>query len=144
MQWWAWIAVGALLLGLELTLISADFYLVFLGVAALVMGILNLAGFSIAVWLQWLVFAALAAFSMVTFRRWVYDRLRRKLPAVNAGPAGQTVVLPAELRPGQSCRIEYCGSSWSAINGGGSPIEAGARARIDRVDGLTLVVRGEP
>jgi membrane protein implicated in regulation of membrane protease activity len=144
MQWWAWIAVGALLLGLELTLISADFYLVFLGAAALVMGILNLTGLILAMWLQWLVFAALAAFSMVTFRRWVYERLRRRLPVVNAGPAGQTVVLPAALQPGESCRLEYCGSSWSAVNGGGSSIVAGARARIDRVDGLTLIVHGEP
>ena len=143
MQWWAWIAVGAVLLGSELTLISADFYLVFLGAAALAMGILSL-GFVMAAWLQWLLFAVLAAFSMVTFRRWVYERLRRRLPVVSSGPAGQTVVLPAELKPGESCRLEYCGSSWSAINGGGSPIVAGARARIERVDGLTLVVHGEP
>jgi inner membrane protein len=80
----------------------------------------------------------------VTFRRWVYERLRRRLPDVNSGPAGQTVVLPAELEPGQSCRLEYCGSSWSAVNGGGTCIGAGERARIERVDGLTLIVYGEP
>jgi inner membrane protein len=143
MQWWAWIAVGALLLGLELTLISADFYLVFLGVAALVLGVLSLAGLGMAVWLQWLVFAALAAFFMVTFRRWVYERLRRRLPVVNSGPVGQLVVLPVSLPPGESCRLEYCGSSWNAQNGGGSSINAGSRARVDRVDGLTLIVHGE-
>ena len=44
MQWWAWIAVGAILLVLELTLIAADFYLVFLGVAALVIGICDAGG----------------------------------------------------------------------------------------------------
>jgi membrane protein implicated in regulation of membrane protease activity len=143
MQWWAWTAVGAILLVLELTLIAADFYLVFLGVAALVIGIVTLTGLLAAAWLQWLAFGALAAFSMLTFRRWVYERLRRKLPVMNSGPAGQTVVLPAELKPGESCRLEYCGSSWSAINGGTSPIVAGTRARIDRVDGLTLVVHGE-
>jgi membrane protein implicated in regulation of membrane protease activity len=143
MQWWAWIAAGAVLLGSELTLISADFYLVFLGASAFAIGILCL-GFVIAPWLQWLAFAALAVFSMVTFRRWVYERVRRRLPDVNAGPAGGTVVLPAPLEPGESCRLEYRGSSWSAMNAGGSPIVAGARARIDRVDGLTLIVHGEP
>jgi membrane protein implicated in regulation of membrane protease activity len=143
MQWWAWIAVGAVLLVLELTLIAADFYLVFLGVAALVIGILTLTGIVTAAWLQWLVFAALAAFSMVTFRRWVYERLRRKLPDMKSGPAGKIVVLPAELEPGEACRLEYCGSSWNALNGGSSPIAAGARARIDRVDGLTLIVHAE-
>jgi membrane protein implicated in regulation of membrane protease activity len=47
------------------------------------------------------------------------------------------------LKPGETCRLEYCGSSWNAINGGTSPIAAGGRARIDRVKGLTLVVHGE-
>ncbi len=144
MQWWAWIAVGAILLVLELTLIAADFYLVFLGIAALVIGVLTLSGILTAAWLQWLAFAALAAFSMVTFRRWVYEKLRRRLPDLEAGPAGKTVVLPAELKPGESCRLEYSGSSWSAVNGGTSSILAGAHARIDRVDGLTLIVHGEP
>ena len=143
MQWWAWIAVGAVLLVLELTLIAADFYLVFLGAAALVIGILALTGILTAAWLQWLAFAALAAFSMLTFRRWVYERLRRKLPDLNSGPPGKTVVLPAALEPGESCRLEYCGSSWNALNGGSSSIAAGASARIDRVDGLTLIVHGE-
>jgi membrane protein implicated in regulation of membrane protease activity len=143
MQWWAWIAVGAILLVLELTLIAADFYLVFLGVAALVIGILTLAGLLTAAWLQWSAFGILAAFSMLTFRRWVYERLRRRLPDMKPGPVGKSVILPAELKPGESCRLEYCGSSWSAVNGGASLIGAGASARIDRVEGLTLVVHGE-
>ena len=143
MQWWAWIAAGAIFLVLELTLIAADFYLVFLGVAALIIGVLTLIGLVTAAWLQWLAFGALAAFSMLTFRRWVYERLRRKLPDIKSGPVGQTVLLPAELKPGESCRLEYRGSSWSAVNGGAASIMAGARVRIDRVEGLTLIVHGE-
>ena len=50
---------------------------------------------------------------------------------------------PAELPPGETCRIEYRGSSWNAINCGTSVIAAGARARIERVDGLTLVVHAD-
>ena len=44
MQWWAWIAVGAILLGSEMTLVNAQFYLVFIGSAALVVGLMDLAG----------------------------------------------------------------------------------------------------
>ena len=51
--------------------------------------------------------------------------------------------MPAALAPGETCRLEYRGSSWSAVNGGSAAIAAGARARIARVDGLTLVVHGE-
>jgi inner membrane protein len=140
MQWWAWIAVGAILLGSELTFIDAQFYLVFVGGSAIVVGLLGLAGLALAPWLQWLIFAALAAVSMLTFRRQIYERMRRNLPAMKGGPAGETVTLPQALPPGETCRLEFRGSSWSALNGGKAEIAAGAKARIERVDGLTLVV----
>jgi len=143
MEWWAWIAVGAILLVSELAFVDAQFYLVFVGASALVVGFLDLSGLLAAVWMQWLLFAVLAIFSMVAFRRRIYERMRRKLPAMKQGPAGETVVLPTELQPGETCRLEYCGSSWSAVNGGKTAIGAGQRAHIDRVNGLTLVVHGE-
>lgn len=140
MQSWAWIAVGAILLGSELAFVDAQFYLVFLGLAALVVGSLSLVGLSPAVWAQWAVFAALAAVSMIGFRRRIYEHMRRTLPLMRSGPAGEVVTLEGALEPGETCRIEYRGSSWSVINSGKSIIPAGARARIERVDGLTLVV----
>jgi membrane protein implicated in regulation of membrane protease activity len=143
MQWWAWIAVGAILLGSELTFVNAQFYLVFVGASALVVGILALTGAATADWLQWLIFAALAVTSLLTFRGRIYERMRRTLPAMRSGPAGEIVTLPLELPPGETCRLEHRGSSWSAINGGKSVIAAGSRARVERVDGLTLVVRGD-
>jgi membrane protein implicated in regulation of membrane protease activity len=71
----------------------------------------------------------------------VYDRLRRNLTVMHAAPVGESLVLPTELAPGNSCRLEFRGSSWTAINGGHTVIDAGCRARVDRVDGVTLVVR---
>jgi membrane protein implicated in regulation of membrane protease activity len=143
MQWWAWIAVGAVLLGSELAFIDAQFYLVFVGGSALIVGFLAAFGLIPADWMQWALFALLAAFSVIVFRRRIYDRLRRNLPVMRHGPVGDTLVLPAPLQPGESCRLEYCGSSWSATNGGASLIVAGQKARIDRVNGLTLVIHGE-
>ena len=93
--------------------------------------------------MQWAVFGLLAVLSVVIFRRRIYGLLRRKLPEMRQGPVGETVVLPAPLLPGESCRVEYCGSSWNATNGGHASILAGQRARIDKVDGLTLVLHGE-
>jgi inner membrane protein len=143
MQWWAWIAVGAILLGSELAFVDAQFYLVFVGAAALVVGFLSLTDFALPLWLQWVIFTVLAVASMVGFRRRIYERMRRKLPILRSGPAGDVVTLETALSPGETCRIEYHGSSWSAINGGKSVIAAGARARIERVDGLTLVVHAD-
>jgi membrane protein implicated in regulation of membrane protease activity len=143
MHWWAWIAVGAILLGSELAFVDAQFYLVFVGASAFVVGMLQLAGVGLAAWLQWLIFAVLAATSMFTFRRRVYERMRRRLPAMKSGPAGEIVTVPSALSPGETCRLEYRGASWSAVNAGKVPIAAGSRARIERVEGLTLVVRGD-
>jgi membrane protein implicated in regulation of membrane protease activity len=143
MLWWAWVAVGAILLGSELAFIDAQFYLVFVGASALIVGFVQAAGAAFASWLQWLLFAAVAVTSMLTFRRRIYDRMRRSLPAMKSGPAGETVMVPEALPPGESCRLEYRGSSWSATNGGPLAIAAGAKARIQRVDGLTLVLHGD-
>jgi membrane protein implicated in regulation of membrane protease activity len=143
MYWWAWIAVGAILLGSELGFVDAQFYLVFVGASAFVVGMLQLAGIALAVWLQWLIFAVLAAASMLTFRRRIYERMRRGLPAMKGGPAGEIVTVPMALPPGETCRLEFRGCSWSAVNAGQAMIAAGSRARIERVDGLTLVVRGD-
>jgi membrane protein implicated in regulation of membrane protease activity len=143
MYWWAWIAVGAILLGSELAFVDAQFYLVFVGASAFVVGMLQLAGVGLPVWLQWLIFAVLAATSMFTFRKRIYESMRRGLPAMKGGPAGEIVTMPVALPPGETCRLEYRGGSWSAVNAGKAPIAAGSRARIERVDGLTLVVRGD-
>jgi membrane protein implicated in regulation of membrane protease activity len=141
MQWWAWVAGGGILLGAELAFVDAQFYLVLLGASAMIVGLASLAYPELAAWLQWLVFSVLAAGSMVTFRQRIYERIRPKLPLMRTGPAGETLVVPQELPPGGTCRIEYRGSSWSAVNGGDAPIAAGSRAHIVRVDGLTLVLR---
>lgn len=143
MQWWAWIAVGAVLLGAELAFIDAQFYLVFVGGSALIVGAMDSLGLLPDDWMQWVVFALLAVSSVVIFRRRIYDRMRRKLPEMKQAPVGGTLVLPASLQPGESCRLEYGGSSWNATNGGASLIMAGQKARIDRVNGLTLVIRGD-
>ncbi|HMD73215.1 MAG TPA: NfeD family protein [Steroidobacteraceae bacterium] len=143
MQWWAWMAVGGILLGAEMAFVDAQFYLVFVGAAALLVGFLHLAGLELAAWLQWLLFTVLSVFFMLGFRRRIYERMRGRLPALASGPAGETVTLAVALPPGESCRLEYRGSSWSAVNRGHALIPAGARARIERVEGLTLVLRGE-
>ncbi len=143
MQWWAWVAVGAILLGSELALVNAQFYLVLIGAAALLVGVARLAGLELAPWVQWSAFALLALVFVAGFRRRIYLRLRRGLPVLHLGPEQDSVIVPDGLAPGASCRLEFRGSSWSAVNGGAAAIAAGGRARIERMDRLTLVLRAE-
>ncbi len=136
---WGWLVVGIGLLGVEMFVIDAEFYLVFIGASAILVGLLGLVGLSLPDWAQWLTFAAFAIVTMVAFRRRLYERLRRQQHPVDERIThGDLVLVPTRLEPGQSCRVEYRGSSWTARNTGGSAIEAGTEARIDSVDGLTL------
>ena len=41
MPWWGWIALGTLLLSAELAFVGAEFYLGFLGISALLVGMLE-------------------------------------------------------------------------------------------------------
>jgi len=80
---------------------------------------------------------------MLTFRR---RDLRKNTtqPAGDEGRSGgRNRHVPTELPPGETCRVEYRGCSWSAVNAGLEVIAAGSRARIERVDGLTLVLRAD-
>ena len=138
MQWWGWIAVGVVLLGSELAFVDAQFYLVFIGGAAMLVGLLAVSGLATAPWLQWLIFIILAVVFLQGFRSRIYQRLRNRLPVMQDGLSGEIIKVPVDLRAGEECRLEYRGSTWNALNAGGSAIAAGSSARIERVEGLTL------
>ena len=140
MTWWGWVIAGAILLGAELLLVNAQFYLVFVGCAAILVGLATLA-LPLAEWLQWALFAVLAVVSMVTFRSRVYHRFRGTLPPVKTGPQGGLITLPLALAAGDSCQAEYNGTIWTVRNDSGTPLPSGSRARIIGVQNLTLLVR---
>jgi len=142
MPWWGWLVVGAMALAVEMFVLDAQFYLVFLGIAAAIVGLLGLAGVPWPDWAQWLTFAVLAVVAMVSFRRRVYEMVRGRTGSVEQRlTLGDRVVIPARLEPGQTCRVEYRGSSWTARNVDQLAIDAGREAVISHIDGLTLHVR---
>jgi len=140
MPWWGWIIFGAFLLGSELLGVDAAFYLVFVGFAAVVTGLIVLGGLAPEIWVQWLIFAVLAVTAMVLFRARLYKRFRGVATNYNAGPAGQILTLPDQLDPGETCRLNYRGTTWTALNSGKVTITKGSRAEVTDVDGTTLVV----
>lgn len=143
MPWWGWFVMAATLLAFELFVIDAQFYLVFLGVSAAVVGLIDLADGTMLAWQQWLAFAALSIVTMLAFRDRVYQLVRKRTGHVEQRlTLGDRVVIPVRLEPGQSCRAEYRGSSWTARNVDQRAIDAGKEAVIAHVDGLTLHVRG--
>jgi membrane protein implicated in regulation of membrane protease activity len=144
MPWWGWILVGTLLLAGELFVVEADFYLVFLGFSALVVGALTLLGLGGPLWSQWLIFAVVAVASTVFFRRRVYQKLRAPgAGEVSDSVVGEWVVVRDAIAPGARGQAELRGAVWTARNAGAAPLPPGGRARVVKVEGLVLDVRSE-
>jgi membrane protein implicated in regulation of membrane protease activity len=141
MQWWTWFVLGTLLLAIELFAIDAQFFLIFIGAAALVVGLIGMLGINLPVWLQWLVFAALSVAAVLTMRKQIYAKLRNRPSASVDTDVNKRVRIPEDLAPGKSTRVEYRGTGWTALNVGKHAIPAGEEVRIESVDGLTLHVR---
>mgnify|MGYP002632341543 CR=1 FL=1 len=140
MPWWGWIIFGAFLLGSELMMVDAGFYLVFIGIAAMLTGLVELSGAGLEPWLQWLLFAVISLVAMVFFRRKVYDMLRGSKTDYAQGPVGDSVQLSETLAPGERCRMPFRGTDWTVLNAGTKTVEKGTYAQIAQVDGLTLKI----
>ena len=142
MPWWGWIVLGAVLLASEMV-VTTEFYLVLLGAAALVMGLLGMAGLEGPIWLQWIQFGAISVFFFVAFRRRVWRRVMERQDKLKEPLIDEVGVTEEAIPSGGTGRIELRGSFWTVRNQGDTPLEAGARARVVRVDGLFLYVERE-
>jgi len=143
MTWWSWMVLGAVLLGAELFAIDAQFYLVFLGVSAALVGLASLFGIVMPEWMQWTVFALLSLISFFTFRKSLYEKIRGGAVGFRETLSGNTVNIKVDLAVGAEARTEFRGTKWTVKNVGAATITAGSRARVVKSEGLTLHVEAE-
>ena len=144
MTWWSWMILGAVLLCVELFAVDAQFYLVFLGLSAAIVGFAALFGISDPAWGQWLAFAVLSLFFFFTFRRTLYQKIRAGGETYRDSIAGDSVRILEDLAPGSDGRTDYRGTKWTVRNVGSEAIAGGSRATVVKVDGLTLHVSTDP
>jgi membrane protein implicated in regulation of membrane protease activity len=126
------------LLGSELLVVDAGFYLVFIGIAAALTGAVELAGVVLEPWVQWVLFSIISLALMVLFRKKFYARLRGSGIGYETGPAGEIVTVEQILQPGESGRLAYRGTEWTVINCSDEAFEQGQHVQISSVDGLKL------
>lgn len=143
MTWWGWMILGAVLLGAELFAIDAQFYLVFLGISAALVGLAGMLGIAMPEWGQWMAFAVLTLISFFTFRKSLYEKIRGGAVGFRETLSGNSVDVPEQLAPGAETRLEYRGTKWTVRNVGELSIPAGARATVVEVDGLTLRIKAQ-
>ena len=143
MTWWGWMILGAVILGAELFAIDAQFFLVFLGISAALVGLAEMLGLGMPEWAQWTAFATLSLLSFFTFRKSLYEKIRGGAKGFRASMSGDTIKIVDELSAGSETRTEYRGTDWTVRNTGATAIAAGSRAKVVKVDGLTLHVEAE-
>ena len=62
--WWYWLVLGFILVALEMAG-SGGFYMVFFGIAAIVLSVLNLVGLGGPLWVQLILFSVIAMASLL-------------------------------------------------------------------------------
>jgi hypothetical protein len=141
--WWHWLVLGLLLAVAEIAS-AGGFYIIFFGLAALVVGVLayfNLAGPPAV---QLLLFSGVSVISLVLFR----NRLLKALQIEPQAPpvdqlVGEIGTASEDLAPGSVGRVELRGTAWSARNDATVTLTRGARIRVRSVEGLLLHVEPE-
>ena len=143
MMWWHWLLLGLVLIALEMAA-SGGFYIIFFGIAALVVAALSLGGFGGPVWLQLLLFSIFSVASLLVFRNPVMRALNLTGGAADLDTlSGETGTVLEPMEPGAPGRVEVRGTTWSARNVGRTSLLRGGRCDVIRSERLTLLVKGE-
>jgi membrane protein implicated in regulation of membrane protease activity len=143
MIWWYWVLLGLALAAIELAT-PGGFFFIFFAVAALLLGLLELAGLVAADWAQWVLFSVLSVVCVALFRRPLLERLRgTERPESVDSLVGELAVPTAPIPPREYGRAEVRGSTWSVRNVDDGAVNTGERCRVVAVRGLELDIRLE-
>jgi len=141
--WWHWLALGLVLIALELAA-SGGFYIIFFGVAAIIVTALTILGASGPTWSQLALFSILSVGSLLFFRspmlRWM--KLDGGSTDVDS-LVGETAVAKQDIPAGEIGRVELRGTSWTARNRSAELLANGRRCVVVGVDRLMLIIEAE-
>ena len=139
MELWLWLAGGLALVVAEIVTPSG-FFIIFFGLGALTVGALHALGVIESLGAELLLFSVLSVAYLLLFR----GRLRAYVQMPKSSSVdtliGVLATVQEPMAPGVVGRVEVRGSMWAARNTSAVRLDAGQRARVAAVDGLTLAV----
>lgn len=146
MAWWGWMVLGVMLVIVELVVMDAAFYLMFVGVAAVLVGLLAIALPDASMAGMVMLFGVTSLVLMVGFRRKLYERMKARNPGFSSAPVGVLIRIDEDIPPDGDSRIEYRGARWAAHNVSKELLPAGSRVVVRGMEGTTLLVArdGDP
>jgi membrane protein implicated in regulation of membrane protease activity len=143
MTWWYWLVLGLVLVALEMAS-AGGFFIIFFGVAAIIIAPLAATVLSDLVWVQWLLFSILSVASLVFFRNPLMRRLNLSAGSADIDTlAGETGTALDDIGAGANGHVELRGTTWNARNAGSMPLVRGRRCVVVRAEKLTLFVKAE-
>jgi membrane protein implicated in regulation of membrane protease activity len=141
--WWHWVVLGLFLVLIELAA-AGGFYVVFFGIAAILVGLLASVHAAGPVAVQIILFSVLSVASLLLFRDALVSHFQGDPRALQIDQlVGETAIVTEELAPGSVGKVELRGTQWSARTSTGAVLPRGTRCRVTSVDGLTLSVEPE-
>jgi inner membrane protein len=135
MSEWIWAAIGLALVITEM--VVPTFFIIFIGVGALIVAGTTLLGFTGSFTTQLLVFAISSTILMLSLR----GRLKKRLSAKEMEPdyLGQLATVTETILPGREGKVSYRGSTWPAV--AEADIQKDATVIIIGREGLCLKVK---
>jgi membrane protein implicated in regulation of membrane protease activity len=142
MEWWIWLALGLVLMVIELATPSG-FFVMFFGLGALTVGVLTRLGVAGPPWMEWLLFTVFSIGYVLLFRGRLQQRVQHRSDSNVDTLVGEVAIPRERIPPGGVGRVDLRGSTWSARNDSADAIEPGRRCRVISVDNLLLSVQPE-
>jgi membrane protein implicated in regulation of membrane protease activity len=139
MAGWTWCVIGLVLFVGELV-IPSGFFLFFLGISGVIVGLITLGGISLSWAVQTVIFAVIAMALWFIFAGKARGLLGKGATG-SEGPVGKIVTVIAAVGPGEHGTAELWGSNWRIKNVDDRPLAAGASALVVAAEGVTLHVR---
>ncbi|MBN1127465.1 MAG: NfeD family protein [Chitinispirillaceae bacterium] len=138
-EWWYWIIAGVFML-LSEALTPGGFYLLFIGIAAVITGAVN--PLIHTAWVEIVLFAALSTLSIALMRKPLVERVRKATPQSDVPEfIGETARAVSGIPAGREGKVEVRGSVWQARNGGVTDIAQNSLCVIAAREGLSFVVK---
>jgi membrane protein implicated in regulation of membrane protease activity len=138
-----WMIVGLVLLACEM-ITPGTFFFMFLGISGVLAGLVAWIAPDLPAWVPWLLFSIFSAVSLAFFRKPLMEKFKlsgkhgHKVDSL----VGETALALEDIAPGAIGKVELRGASWTACNAGTQAIQRSGRPTVERVEGLTLYIKG--
>lgn len=139
MSWWIWVLAGLLLLAIEFA--TTTMHIGLFAVGALFVAVLVAFGLDVPLWEQLLIFTAVSLIALAFVRPILVRKLKLHSTVKIDELEGQSATALTPIDAAGDGRVELRGSTWAARNNGPTPLAAGDRCIVERVDGLMLYVK---